>query len=65
MSSELFTKSSRAEQDLKWAKIWHKQFVAFHVRRQTSGAGRRDWNFGPEHVIAFLQSKRDEGTPAW
>ncbi len=65
MAIEFFTKPSRAEQDLKWANIWHSQFVAFHTSLQTPGASRTDWNFTADHVIVFLQSKRDAGMPAW
>lgn len=31
--SEIFTKSSRAEQDLKWAQIWYSKLLEFHARR--------------------------------
>ena len=60
VASDLFVKPARAEQDLKWAKVWFQLFSAFHGRgRQT------DWDFTPDDVIAFLRSKRDAGVPAW
>ena len=61
-----FCKPSRAEQDLKWAKIWFKQFTTFHRRSgKQNGDFSRNWDFSPDDVIAFLRSKRDDGVPAW
>lgn len=61
MSDELFTKASKAEQDLKWARIWFKKFAAFHSQSDHA----RNWDFTADHVIQFLRSKRDRRTPAW
>ena len=65
VSNEVFTKSSRAEQDLKWAQIWNSKLVEFHARRGTAAAVSPPWEFTAEDVIVFLQWKRDAGTPAW
>ena len=48
--AEMYMKSERAHQELKWAEIWFKQFAAFHRRTNS-----RDWDFGPADVIAFLR----------
>ncbi|TWU46193.1 Tyrosine recombinase XerD [Rubripirellula tenax] len=56
----MFEKPSRAEQELKWAKIWFKQFSNFHKR-----SGKTGWDFSPDDVILFLRSKRDQRMPAW
>ncbi len=58
--SRFFSKLSRIEQDLKWAKIWFGKLAEFHqVARQP------DWHFTSDGVIAFLRSRRDAGIPAW
>ncbi|QDT03039.1 hypothetical protein K227x_14180 [Rubripirellula lacrimiformis] len=43
---DMFSKPTQAEQDLKWAKIWFKQFAGFHQRHKQA-----DWDFSPDHVI--------------
>ena len=48
---EKFVKAAQVEQELKWAKIWFKQFSAFHQRH-----GQTDWEFNRDDVIRFLQS---------
>ena len=58
--TDVFLKSSKAEQDLKWAKIWFGKLCLFHNRPQ-----RQDWEFSSDEVISFLRSKRDAGVPAW
>ena len=65
MLSEIFAKSSRAEQDLKWAQIWYSKLLEFHARRGTAAVVSPPWEFTAEDVIVFLQWKRDAGTPAW
>jgi len=55
-----FVKEARREQELKWAWIWFKQFSSFHGHR-----GESKWEFSANHVILFLQSKRDANVPAW
>lgn len=60
MSVQYFEKSSHASQQLKWAQIWFGQLAKFHGQNGSSG-----WDFTPEHLIAFLRSKRDAGVPAW
>lgn len=57
---KMFTKVSKAEQDTKWAHIWHKQFTSFHRK-----AADKQASFTAEEVIEFLRSKRDGGMPAW
>ncbi|WP_231753283.1 integron integrase [Rosistilla carotiformis] len=56
----MFERSSRAENELKWAKIWFKQMAAFHHR-----SPEEDWAFTAEDVIAYSRSKLEQGTPAW
>ena len=60
MVADTFVKPSKADQDLKWAKIWFKQFLAFHRR-----SGQVHWDFSSDDVIAFLRTKRDAEVPAW
>ncbi|WP_222435483.1 integron integrase [Allorhodopirellula solitaria] len=55
-----FEKPAQAEQELKWAWIWFRQFSAFHRRR-----GENQRPFTQDEVIAFLRSKRDANMPAW
>ncbi len=57
---DMFLKPTQAEQELKWAAIWFKQFSRFHQR-----GGQTDWDFTPDDVIRYLQSKRDQQMPAW
>ena len=44
----------------QWAQVWFKKLCQFH--RQPIAV---DWAFQTDDVIAFLQSKRDAGCPAW
>ncbi len=61
----LYVKKASREQELKWAWIWFKQFSEFH-RTQGNGAQvNPKWEFSVDHVIQFLQSKRDANVPAW
>ena len=60
MASRKFIKPAKSDQDLRWARIWFRQLAVFHKR-----ANDPAWNFTPEELIAFLQSKRDQGFPAW
>lgn len=60
MSVQLFEKPSQASQQIKWAQIWFGQLAKFHGQKVSTG-----WDFAPEHLIAFLRSKRDAGVPAW
>ena len=60
MASRKFIKPAKSDQDLRWARIWFRQLAVFHKR-----ANDPTWNFTPEELIAFLQSKRDQGFPAW
>ena len=55
-----YSKCARAEQELKWAKIWARKVGDFHQRQR-----QFDWAFSADDVIAFLRSKRDAGVPAW
>ena len=55
-----YSKCARAEQELKWAKIWARKLGDFHQRQR-----QFDWAFSADDVIAFLRSKRDAGVPAW
>lgn len=60
ITMDTYSKVGSAEQELKWAWIWFKKFSAFHHRQ-----GENQRPFTKEEVIAFLQSKRDAGLPAW
>lgn len=60
MSVNFFEKSSHETQELKWAHIWFSQLAQFHQIRDS-----KEWDFSPEHLIAFLRSKRDASVPAW
>ena len=51
-----YSKCARAEQELKWAKIWARKLGDFHQRQR-----QFDWAFSADDVIAFLRSKRDAG----
>ena len=55
-----FERSARTERQLKWARIWFKQFAEFHRH-----AGETDWDFSADDVIAFSRSKLQRGMPAW
>jgi hypothetical protein len=55
-----FVKAARREQVVKWVWLWFKQFSSFHRHR-----GKSNWEFSADHVIKFLQSKRDASVPAW
>ncbi|TWU10272.1 integron integrase [Allorhodopirellula heiligendammensis] len=57
---ETYSKVGRADQDLKWARIWFKQFSVFHHRR-----GEDQRPFTADEVVAFLRNKRDAKVPAW
>ncbi|TWU17158.1 Tyrosine recombinase XerC [Novipirellula galeiformis] len=63
MASELFIKPGSMEQELRWAKIWFKQFSTFHGRSGPSN--QQATEFTAAEVIEFLRSKRDAGFPAW
>ncbi|MCR9297132.1 MAG: phage integrase N-terminal SAM-like domain-containing protein, partial [bacterium] len=43
-----------------WSRIWFGKLAQFHEIYDASG-----WRFSTEQVVAFLQSKRDAGEPAW
>lgn len=58
--ASMFEKPNRAEQELRWAKIWFKKLCQFHNRSWNT-----DWDFSPEDLIAFLRYKRDQKVPAW
>ncbi|TWT50659.1 Tyrosine recombinase XerD [Rubripirellula amarantea] len=60
MASKLFIKPGQMEQELKWATIWFRKLCGFHNQDPES-----DWQFTSADVIAFLQAKRDAGSPAW
>lgn len=60
MSEQFFEKPSHASQQLKWAQIWFGQLANFHGQNVSI-----DWDFTPEHLVAFLRSKRDARVPAW
>jgi integron integrase len=65
MQNETFHKPSKAEQDMKWAQVWFSQMANFHRKRSGGQSDLKSWDFTQEEVIAFLQSKRDAGMPAW
>lgn len=56
-----FSKMPQAEQQLKWARIWFKQFAKFH---QFKGADS-EWDFTEDLVVQFLRSKLQMNVPAW
>ncbi len=43
-----------------WPKIWFTKLCRFHKHAVDS-----QWEFNDQHVIQFLVSRRDAGTPAW
>lgn len=55
-----FTKSDRAEQELRWCWVWFTQFARFHQRDSTP-----TWQFSADDVVAFLRHHRDAKAPAW
>ncbi|WP_345689789.1 tyrosine-type recombinase/integrase, partial [Novipirellula caenicola] len=63
MASTLFIKPGSMEQELKWARIWFKQFSTFLGRDGWDSPRRTE--FTAEQVIEFLKSKRDANFPAW
>ncbi|WP_442511358.1 integron integrase [Novipirellula sp. SH528] len=63
MASQLYIKPGSMEQELKWAKIWFKQFSTFLGRDGWDSPRRTE--FTAEQLIEFLKSKRDANFPAW
>ena len=54
------TNDSKKPDARQWAQIWFRKLCQFSNRPWDP-----KWNYSPDQVIAFLQSKRDAGQPAW
>jgi integron integrase len=53
-------KMTRAEASAKFGPLWFKALANFHKVKEPAV-----WKFDEQHVIDFLRSKLQEGTPTW